>query len=251
MLEQLVTAAIVRAFGQQLEGFDPAVRPSPFADAQSNCALGLARDLRQSPHVIATELAAILPKVGLDAIGTVEVSGPGYLNFTFTEKWIAEQLIQLDADPRQGVPEMAAEIIPIDYSAPNVAKEMHVGHLRTTIIGDCLARVFEAVGHRVIRQNHIGDWGTPFGMLIEHLLDLGANSEEAAVLRSDPNSFYRTTRAKFDADPVFADRARNRVVSLQARDPATIDVWRSLVDQSKLYFNLVYQRLDVTLTDAD
>ena len=251
VLEQLVSTAVVRAFGERFDAVDPALRPSQFADAQSNCALGLARDLRQSPRAIAIELAAVLPEVGLHEIGSVEVSGPGYLNFTFAESWIAEQLMQLDADPRQGVPAVAPETIPIDYSAPNVAKEMHVGHLRTTIVGDCLARVFQAVGHRVIRQNHIGDWGTPFGMLIEHLLDLGASSEDAAVLRSDPNSFYRTARAKFDADPVFAERARRRVVRLQAHDPDTIDIWRSLVDHSKLYFNLVYERLGVTLTDAD
>ena len=250
-LEQLVVAAIVQAFGQEFSGFDPALRPSQFADAQSNCALALARDLRQSPQRIAADLAAVLPEVGLDEIGSVEVSGPGYLNFTFAETWLAKQLVELSGDPRLGLPTVVREIIPIDYSAPNVAKEMHVGHLRTTIVGDCLVRVLEALGHQVIRQNHIGDWGTPFGMLIEHLLDLGAESEGAAVLRLDPNSFYRSARAKFDDDPAFADRARTRVVRLQAHDFATIEVWRSLVDQSKLYFNTVYQRLDVTLTDSD
>ena len=250
-LEQLVVAAIVQAFGQEFSGFDPALRPSQFADAQSNCALALARDLRLSPQRIAADLAAVLPEVGLDEIGSVEVSGPGYLNFTFAETWLAKQLVELSGDPRLGLPTVVREIIPIDYSAPNVAKEMHVGHLRTTIVGDCLVRVLEALGHQVIRQNHIGDWGTPFGMLIEHLLDLGAESEGAAVLRLDPNSFYRSARAKFDDDPAFADRARTRVVRLQAHDSATIEVWRSLVDQSKLYFNTVYQRLDVTLTDSD
>ena len=250
-LEQLVVAAIVQAFGQEFSGFDPALRPSQFADAQSNCALALARDLRQSPQRIAADLAAVLPEVGLDEIGSVEVSVPGYLNFTFAETWLAKQLVELSGDPRLGLPTVVREIIPIDYSAPNVAKEMHVGHLRTTIVGDCLVRVLEALGHQVIRQNHIGDWGTPFGMLIEHLLDLGAESEGAAVLRLDPNSFYRAARAKFDDDPAFADRARTRVVRLQAHDSATIEVWRSLVDQSKLYFNTVYQRLDVTLTDSD
>ena len=146
-LEQLVVAAIVQAFGQEVSGFDPALRPSQFADAQSNCALALARDLRLSPHRIAADLAAVLPEVGLDEIGSVEVSGPGYLNFTFAETWLAKQLVELSGDPRLGLPTVVREIIPIDYSAPNVAKEMHVGHLRTTIVGDCLVRVLEALGH--------------------------------------------------------------------------------------------------------
>lgn len=251
VLEQLVVEAAVEAFGPEFRGIDPVLRPSQFAHAQSNCALALARDLRQAPREIAGRIAAALPDAGLRGVGSVEVSGPGYLNFTFTDAWLAEQLGQLERDPRLGVPMVGAETIPIDYSAPNVAKEMHVGHLRTTIVGDCLARVLEALGHRVIRQNHIGDWGTPFGMLIEHLLDVGSDSDAAAILRSDPNAFYRAARAKFDADPAFADRARSRVVRLQAHDPATLEVWHSLVDQSKQYFNLVYRRLGVTLTDDD
>jgi arginyl-tRNA synthetase len=193
LLEHLVVAAIVQAFGDRLASFDPALRPSQFADAQSNGALALARDLRQSPKSIAAEIAASLPTVGLDGVGAVEVSGPGYLNFTFKDEWLAEQMVQLASDPRLGIPTVLAETIPIDYSAPNVAKEMHVGHLRTTVVGDCLARVLEALGHTVVRQNHIGDWGTPFGMLIEHLLDVGHGSTEADVLRSDPNAFYRAT----------------------------------------------------------
>ena len=110
----------------------------------------------------------------------------------------------------------------IDYSAPNVAKEMHVGHLRTTVVGDALARTLEHLGHDVIRQNHLGDWGTPFGMLIEHLLDVGEDSAEAQLLETDPNAFYQAARAKFDGDAAFADRARSRVVTLQAGDADTL-----------------------------
>jgi arginyl-tRNA synthetase len=251
VLEQHVVAAVVRAFGQDFGGVDPALRSSQFADAQSNCALALARNLRQSPQNIAAQIASTLPDVGLGAVGSVEVSGPGYLNFTFAPGWLVEQLVRLGVDPKLGIATVQAETIVIDYSAPNVAKEMHVGHLRTTIVGDCVARVLEMLGHHVVRQNHIGDWGTPFGMLIEHLLDVGPDSVEAAILRLDPNAFYRAARVKFDADPAFADRARNRVVQLQAHDPATLAVWQDLVDQSKKYFNLVYRRLGVTLTDED
>ncbi len=137
----------------------------------------------------------------------------------------------------------------IDYSAPNVAKEMHVGHLRSTIIGDALARVLELAGHEVIRQNHIGDWGTPFGMLIEHLLDVGESGAQATM--GELSDFYRAARAKFDGDPKFADRARERVVLLQAGDARTLALWRQLVELSQRYFSSVYERLGVGLHSED
>ena len=139
----------------------------------------------------------------------------------------------------------------VEYSSPNVAKEMHVGHLRTTIVGDAIARVLEFAGHRVIRDNHVGDWGTPFGMLIEHLLDVGEDSAEAALLTTDPNAFYQAARRKFDNDPAFTERARSRLVRLQAGDPATMTIWQRLVDISRGYLHQVYTRLGVSLTDDD
>ena len=139
----------------------------------------------------------------------------------------------------------------VEYSSPNVAKEMHVGHLRTTIVGDAIARVLEFAGHRVIRDNHVGDWGTPFGMLIEHLLDVGEDSAEAALLMTDPNAFYQAARHKFDTDPEFTERARSRLVRLQAGDPDTLAIWQRLVDISREYLHQVYARLGVTLTDDD
>ena len=128
---------------------------------------------------------------------------------------------------------------------------MHVGHLRTTIVGDAIARVLEFAGHRVIRDNHVGDWGTPFGMLIEHLLDVGEDSAEAALLMTDPNAFYQAARRKFDTEPEFTERARSRLVRLQAGDPDTLAIWQRLVDISKEYLHQVYARLGVTLTDDD
>ena len=164
----------------------------------------------------------------LDVAGVcrdVEVSGPGFLNLTLDDDWIAARVSEVGADPRLGVPVQPPQNIPIDYSAPNVAKEMHVGHLRTTVVGDALARVLEHLGHHVIRQNHIGDWGTPFGMLIEHLLDVGEDSAEARLLGSDPNAFYQAARVKFDADagvrgprPAPGGRAAGR----RPRDPAAL-----------------------------
>jgi arginyl-tRNA synthetase len=153
------------------------------------------------------------------------------------------------ADDRLGVPLQDRQQIPIDYSAPNVAKEMHVGHLRTTVVGDALARTLELLGHDVIRQNHVGDWGTPFGMLIEHLLEVGQGTPDAALLKSDPNAFYQAARAKFDGSLDFADRSRARVVALQAGDEQTLRLWDQLLGLSKTYFNGIYRMLDVTLTD--
>ena len=159
---------------------------------------------------------------------------------------------QLAADERLGVPRPAqVDRVVIDYSAPNVAKEMHVGHVRTTIIGDALARVLEFVGHEVIRQNHIGDWGTPFGMLIEHLLDVGGGKTGAHSSLGELNDFYRAARVKFDADPSFAERARHRVVLLQAGDARTLELWRELVEISKLHFSAIYDKLGVTLRATD
>ncbi len=249
VLAPLVSAAIERAFGPELRGADPVLRPSQYADVQVNAALALAKRLGLAPREVA---ARIVEHLDVDTIcETVEVSGPGFLNLTLRDSWVAAQVDALAADPRLGVPLQEPQTIPIDYSAPNVAKEMHVGHLRTTVVGDTLARTLEHLGHRVVRQNHIGDWGTPFGMLIEHLLDVGDDSPEAHLVETDPNAFYQAARAKFDGDEAFATRARARVVALQAGDPATLEVWRRLVGLSTVYFNTIYHRLGITLTDAD
>jgi arginyl-tRNA synthetase len=155
-------------------------------------------------------------------------------------------------DDRLGLaPAAAPQTVVVEYSSPNIAKEMHVGHLRTTIVGDAIARILEFAGHRVIRDNHVGDWGTQFGMLIEYLLDVGEESAAAGLLRTDPNAFYQAARRTFDTDPGFADRARKRVVDLQGGDPGTLQLWQELVDLSKEYLHRIYGRLGVTLTDDD
>jgi arginyl-tRNA synthetase len=257
-LTPIVQSAIATALGDDFRDVDPVLRPSQFADVQVNAALALAKKVGAPPREVA---AKIVDALDLDGIAeAIEVSGPGFVNLTFSNAWLAALLGDVEADERLGVPTQPRQNIPIDYSAPNVAKEMHVGHLRTTIVGDSLARTLEHLGHTVIRQNHIGDWGTPFGMLIEHLLEVGEDSDEAGLLRTDPNAFYQAARAKFDAaenaEPAgsagdFNARARARVVSLQAGDEATLRHWHRLVDMSKAYFNTVYQTLGVTLTDQD
>lgn len=244
-----LSAAIEHAFGPEYRDEDPVLRPSQFADVQSNASMALAKRVGMSPRDVAARIVENLDVAGV--CSGVEISGPGFINLQLDDAWIAAQATSTAADPRLGVAPQDGLRVVIDYSAPNVAKEMHVGHLRTTVVGDALARTFEFLGHSVIRQNHIGDWGTPFGMLIEHLLDVGEGSEEALLVESDPNAFYQAARTKFDAIPEFATRARRRVVKLQAEDPDTLRLWRELVDLSKHYFNRIYSRLRVTLTDAD
>jgi arginyl-tRNA synthetase len=199
---------------------------------------------------VAAELAARLDVTGVCAEPVV--SGPGFINLTLRDDWIAVQASAMLGDDRLGlVPAAAPQTVVVEYSSPNIAKEMHVGHLRTTIVGDAIARIGEFAGHRVIRDNHVGDWGTQFGMLIEYLLDVGEESAEAGSLRTDPNAFYQAARRKFDSDPGFADRARKRVVDLQGGDPGTLQLWQELVDLSKDYLHRIYGRLGVTLTDDD
>ncbi|WP_019629035.1 arginine--tRNA ligase [Actinomadura atramentaria] len=257
LLAARVQAALAAAFGPEYAGADPVIRPSQFADLQSNAALPLAKRLqaergeKQNPRAVAQEIVDHLDVA--DLVANVEISGPGFINLTLDDAWIAAEAQRALADDRLGVP--AAEHpqrVVVEYSSPNVAKEMHVGHLRTTIVGDAIARILAFLGHDVIRDNHLGDWGTPFGMLIEHLLDVGVEAaarDDSSV--SDLTAFYQAARAKFDGDPAFADRARARVVSLQAGDAETLRYWQILVDVSKRYFNTVYRRLGVTLTDDD
>ncbi len=254
VLAPRVTAAIAAALGDDYRDADPVLRPSRAsqgrgADLQSNAALALAKKVGMPPRDVAEK---IVERLDLDGICEVpEVSGPGFVNLRLTDGWVAAEVQHVAEDPRLGVPVQPRQNIPIDYSAPNVAKEMHVGHLRTTVVGDSLARTLEHLGHHVVRQNHIGDWGTPFGMLIEHLLDIGEGSPEATVVETDPNAFYQAARAKFDGEETFARRARARVVLLQGGDEDTLRLWAELVELSKHYFNRIYAALGVTLTDDD
>lgn len=229
---------------------DPTVRPSDRADAQINGALPLAKRLGANPRELAQRIvdSGVLSDVAAD----LEVAGPGFVNVTFSNEFLASQVEEVAVDDRVGVaPQEQPKTVIVDYSHPNVAKEMHVGHLRSTVIGDSLVRTMAFLGHDVIRENHIGDWGRPFGMLIEHLLDLGEDVAAEGLSQGDLDSFYKAANAKFDGDEAFQARARDRVVLLQAEDPDTMVLWRRLVDMSAAYFNQVYTKLGVLLTDDD
>ena len=249
VLAPLVSHAIEAAFGPEFTDADPVLRDSRYADIQVNAAPALAKRLGANPRQVAERILQHLDLSGI--CSAVEVSGPGFINLTMADDWIAAEATLLTEDSRFGVPTQSRQVVVIDYSAPNVAKEMHVGHLRTTVVGDALARTLEYLGHHVVRQNHIGDWGTPFGMLIEYLLEVGVGTDTAEAVRLDPNTFYQAARAKFDGDADFARRARGQVVRLQAGEPETLGIWNQLVELSKSYFNRIYSMLGVTLTDAD
>jgi arginyl-tRNA synthetase len=240
-------------------GADPLLRRSDRADFQANGVLGLAKRNKANPREVAQQVVESLP-VGEDddLIESVEVSGPGFLNITVSDAAITRTLAARAADgDRLGVPAKAEPgITVIDYAQPNVAKEMHVGHLRSSVIGDAIAKILEFDGETVIRRHHIGDWGTQFGMLVQYLiehpheLDHDADeSGEKSMSRLD--RVYKASRKLFDADEDFKTRSRTRVVDLQAGDPETLAIWQRFVDESKIYFNSVYSKLDIAIADED
>jgi len=246
----LLLVRLEEAFDSLEAGADPVLRASDRADYQANGALAVAKRLGRDPRSVAADIVSALDLS--DVCETVEISGPGFINLTFSDTFLAERVSAMATDPRLGVePAEAPATVVVDYSAPNVAKEMHVGNLRSTIIGDSLCRMLDLLGHRTIRQNHIGDWGTPFGMLIEHLVDIGEQEAAHELSVGDLGTFYQQARTSFDGDPEFRDRARRRVVLLQSGDEETLRLWHLLVSESVRYFDGVYAKLGVLLTDDD
>jgi arginyl-tRNA synthetase len=241
--------AIVAAFGEEYAAIDPLIKPSgnpKFGDYQANVAMSLAKRVGDNPRNVATKI--------VDSIDTgewgekLEIAGPGFINVHLKTDYLVNQLAAVAGDAHLGVDQADSVKVVVDYSGPNVAKEMHVGHLRSTVIGDAIARVLAYMGNAVIRQNHLGDWGTQFGMLIENLIDAGAGADTHI---SDLKTFYQDAKKRFDDEPEFAARARKRVVALQGGDEKTLELWGKLIDESKLHFNHAYQLLGVLLTDDD
>lgn len=237
---------------------DPLLRRSDRADFQANGILALAKKLKGNPRELAGQVTAALPAGEL--IQDIEVSGPGFLNITLADRAIVETLAARAADTegRLGVPvDAAAGTTVIDYAQPNVAKEMHVGHLRSAVIGDAIVRILEFTGESVVRRHHIGDWGTQFGMLIQYLIEHpGAlkhegDAADGEAAMSTLNRVYKASRALFDSDEEFKARSRDRVVALQAGDPETLELWQGFVDESKIYFHSVFDKLDMEVRDPD
>ncbi|MEV6877547.1 arginine--tRNA ligase [Amycolatopsis sp. NPDC051128] len=250
-LARRVAAAAGRTLGVELTPDQALIQASPRegVDYQGNLAMSLGKRLGRPPREVAEAIAGALELGGI--ADPPEVAGPGFLNFVLRKEWLEAHTGALLGDPRLGVPETPApRRIALDYSGPNVAKEMHVGHLRSSVIGDALVRLLRFAGHEVLPHNHLGDWGTPFGMLIEHLADVSAVSAGQRAI-ADLDAFYREARRKFDSDEAFATRARNRVVLLQSGDEETLAVWQELVDESTRHFDEVYALLGISLTHKD
>ena len=214
-----------------------------FGDFQINGVMGAAKKLKQNPRELAQKVADELS--GKGAFASAEVAGAGFVNLRLSPEFLAEQL----SGSLKTTPPAQPQTVVIDYSSPNLAKEMHVGHLRSSIIGDSIARVLEHLGHRVIRQNHVGDWGTQFGMLVAYLVE--QQKDNAAFELSDLEQFYRAAKVRFDEDPAFADTAREYVVKLQGGDETVLALWRQFVETSLQHAEHVYQMLGLKLQRAD
>lgn len=256
-VEQRLSDALVSAL-PEAGAADPLLRRSDRADFQANGILALAKKAKANPRELATTVVEAIPTG--DLIKEIEVSGPGFLNITVSDEAIIRTLAARADDDRLGVPlSPTAGTTVIDYAQPNVAKEMHVGHLRSAVIGAAMVEILEFTGEKVVRRHHIGDWGTQFGMLIQYLLEHpheldhkggeGEASGEEAM--SNLNRLYKASRALFDSDEEFKTRARARVVDLQAGDPQTLALWQRFVDESKIYFYSVFNKLDMDIQDPD
>ena len=259
-MERAFPAAAAELGGQSLDPqLVPASKPE-FGDFQANAALALARPLQQKPRAIAEAITAQLladPAFTALCLDPV-IAGPGFINLTLRAERLCAELALRLGDPRLGVPlavDQAAEHAPapvvVDFSSPNIAKEMHVGHLRSTIIGDSLARVLEFRGHPVLRLNHVGDWGTQFGMLITHLKQVAPEALDTAdaVDLGDLVAFYREAKQRFDTDEAFQITSREEVVKLQGGDPVSLKAWGLLCDQSRREFQAIYDRLHIRLSE--
>jgi arginyl-tRNA synthetase len=245
--------AIVAALGADYAGTDPLLglsSNSKFGDYQANMAMGLSKKLGQQPRVIAQ---SIVDNLDVSEICEVpQIAGPGFINFTVKPSYLTSQLQAMQLDSRLGIPvaEKSQRVV-VDFSSPNIAKEMHVGHLRSTILGDCIARVLEFRGHDVLRLNHVGDWGTQFGMLILYLREAYPQAliTADALDLGDLVALYKKAKQRFDEDPEFQEAARKEVVKLQAKDPDTIKAWNLLCDQSRREFQVIYDRLNIKISE--
>ena len=245
--------ALIAAFGEALAGTDPMLVPTSnpkFGDYQSNAPLALAKRLGKAPRAIAEELIQQLDVS--DICLPPAIAGAGFINFTLKPEYLAARLSAFQIDDRLGVKivnEPKRTIV--DFSSPNIAKEMHVGHLRSTIIGDCIARVLEFQGHEVLRLNHVGDWGTQFGMLITYLREVcpEALTTADALELGDLVAFYKKAKQRFDEDPEFQEKSRHEVVRLQSGAEDTLRAWNLLCEQSRKEFQIIYDLLDIRVTE--
>jgi len=249
VLDEAVSAALREETGEDLPAAVAPSKEERFGDYQANGAMGAAKKLRRKPVDLARAVVARLRVV--EMCEAPEIAGPGFINFRLRPEWAARAVREAIIDPRAGADRVErADRIVIDFSSPNLAKEMHVGHIRSTIIGDAIARMLGFLGHDVVRQNHVGDWGTQFGMLIAYLKERHSEALRGGKLAiADLETFYREAKARFDADPAFQDRARAEVVALQAGDPESRAAWAYVCDRSRAACAEIYDRLRVAIEE--
>ena len=252
-LKDCFDKALIIAFGSELAGTDPMLVPASnpkFGDYQSNLAMALTKRLGQSPRQIAEAILQALQVS--DICEPPTIAGPGFINLRLKTSYLEQQLQQMQMGERLGVElSKQPQRVIVDFSSPNIAKEMHVGHLRSTIIGDSIARVLEFLGHDVLRINHLGDWGTQFGMLITHLKSAypEALTTANALALGDLTSFYKQAKQRFDDDELFREQARLEVVALQAGQADTLKAWNLLCEQSFIAFEEIYRLLDIQIAN--
>ena len=254
-IRQLLEARVEQAMetAGAAKGSPAVIKPSgrpEFGDYQANGIMGAAKKLKMNPRQLAT---SVMEHLDLDEIATtVEIAGPGFINIHLSDEWLSKQAEHTLKDETLNIESHTpSQTVVIDYSGPNLAKEMHVGHLRSTIIGDVMARTLKLLGHNVIPQNHVGDWGTQFGMLLAHMKSLMESSDELSMQLADLESFYRDAKNRFDQEEGFANIARDYVVKLQSGDEECYALWQQFVEVSLSHCDAVYQRLGVLLTRDD
>lgn len=235
------------------DDYGPMVAPAKkagFGDYQANGSMAAAKAMKTNPRELATQIVEALDLTGIAE--KVDIAGPGFINIHLDNVWLSAQVADVNQQPKLGIEEdVSPDTVVVDYSSPNLAKEMHVGHLRSTIIGDALVRVLEFLGHKVIRQNHVGDWGTQFGMLIAELEDQLSEGDAADFKLKDLESFYQQSKQHFDEDEDFANRARDYVVKLQSGEPRILQLWERFKRISLQHAAEIYEQLNVTLTEQD
>jgi len=257
---EMFEAGLVAVLGEEGRQVDPLLRPATdpkFGDYQSNVAMGLAKQMKAKPREVAQRIVEAIAPAAQTMVERFEIAGPGFINIHLRTDWLADSLNSIPpaAEPdRLGIePAPKPQTVVVDYSSPNVAKQMHVGHIRSTIIGDAIARIIEFEDHRVVRQNHLGDWGTQFGLLIAYLKEKMPAALDGAseVHLADLEGFYKEANALAEREPAFAERARAEVVALHRGDPATKKAWQYIVSESRNHYMPIYRRLGVKLTEAD
>jgi arginyl-tRNA synthetase len=252
-LSNLVSTSLSTASGESQCNANVVKASKPeFGDYQANGGMAIAKKLGCNPREFAQLVVEDLSRRGDPMIDKVEVAGPGFINIQLASTALHDRANAVISNPRDLIPTtLNPQRVVVDYSSPNLAKEMHVGHLRGTIIGDCLVRILERQGHEIIRQNHVGDWGTQFGMLIAYIKEVGSEQGDLPTQLSDLETFYRAAKERFDSDLAFAETSRASVVKLQSGDPEYLEIWKTFIEESLQHCHTVYEKLGVSLSRED